>query len=141
MEDCSILGIETMESKKKVSLNFCGVVLSWACSLSAYSTDPTADPAAADPASPASQVFEAVETYQAASLGNHCPQNQLLLSSLEHVLYIIFSCFFRVGRSGSLVGWLYSGRMPKSEVVMNVLHVFSYSIVIVKSIGNHDDMS
>ena len=83
MEDCSILG----NLKKKVSLNFCGVVLSWACSLSAYSTDPTADPAAADPASPASQVFEAVETYQAASLGNHCPQNQLLLSSLEHVLY------------------------------------------------------
>ena len=64
MEDSSILGIETMESLKNMAKKFLWG-LSWAgrapCQLS--STDPAADSAAAEPASPASQVFEAVETY------------------------------------------------------------------------------
>ena len=57
----------------------------------------------------------------------------------------MFTCFFRVGRSGSLLGWLYCGRMPKSELVLighEWMHCnFCSYYNSIKYIVNHDEMS
>ena len=63
MEDSGILGIETMESLKNMAKFLWGLSGAGRAPCQLSSTDPAADSAAAEPASPASQVFEAVETY------------------------------------------------------------------------------